>query len=138
MKNFVEQECEMRLLIAPGHSIGVETRLSYDPHDPYAVHVDFQVGTHAPVTWLFARELLAQGMFGPCGQGDVRVWPVGTGSRRMLCLALAAPDGQVLLEAPSAPVEQWLQRTYRRVPPGHETRMLDLERELCGLLGKKA
>lgn len=116
MKNFVEQECEMRLLVAPGHSIGAATRLSYDPRDPYAVHVDFHVGTHAPVTWVFARELLAQGAFGPCGQGDVRIWPAGTGARRMLCIALAAPDGQVLLQAPSAVVERWLQRTYRLVP----------------------
>ncbi|WP_081236965.1 SsgA family sporulation/cell division regulator [Streptomyces viridosporus] len=138
MKNFVEQECEMRLLVAPGHSIGVATRLSYDPRDPYAVHVDFHVGTHAPVTWVFARELLAQGAFGPCGQGDVRIWPAGTGARRMLCIALAAPDGQVLLQAPSAVLERWLQRTYRLVPPGHETRLIDVDQELCGLLGKSA
>ncbi|PWI05516.1 SsgA family sporulation/cell division regulator [Streptomyces sp. NWU339] len=138
MKNFVEQECEMRLLVAPGCSIGVATRLSYDPRDPYAVHVDFHTGLHAPVTWLFARELLAQGAFGPCGQGDVRIWPVGAGARRMLCIALAAPDGQVLLQAPSAMVERWLQRTYQLVPPGHETRLIDVEQGLRGLLGESA
>ncbi|PWJ02387.1 SsgA family sporulation/cell division regulator [Streptomyces sp. NWU49] len=138
MKNFVEQECEMRLLVTPGHSIGVATRLSYDSRDPYAVHVDFHTGLHAPVTWLFARELLAQGTFGPCGQGDVRIWPVGAGARRMLCIALDAPDGQALLQAPSAVVERWLQRTYQLVPPGHEMRLIDVEQELCGLLGESA
>ncbi|MGV9351095.1 SsgA family sporulation/cell division regulator [Streptomyces spiralis] len=139
MESFVEQECEMRLVAAPGGSVAVPTRLSYSPYDPYAVEVTFRFGQACPVTWVFSRELLAEGLHGPCGQGDVRIWPVlGDARCEALCLVLSAPDGSAVLEVPTAVVERWLKRTYRVVPAGREAELLDLDVELCGLLGEAA
>ncbi|MGW0769449.1 SsgA family sporulation/cell division regulator [Streptomyces sp. NPDC002676] len=138
MEIFVEQECEMRLVVAPGSSIGVATRLWYSPHDPYAVYVDFHTGPDTRTTWVFARDLLAMGTVRPSGDGDVRIWPTRAGRRRVLCLALSVPDGQALLRAPLAGVKRWLERTYQTVPRGQESQLLDLEDELCGLLGETA
>jgi hypothetical protein len=139
MESFVEQQCEMRLVTAPGGGTAVPARLSYSPYDPYAVEVAFGFDQLYPVTWVFARELLAEGLHRPCGQGDVRIWPVrGDGSCDMLCLVLSAPGGSAVLEVPSAVVERWLKRTYEMVPTGREAELLDLDVELCGLLGEAA
>jgi hypothetical protein len=43
-----------------------------------------------------------------------------------------------VLEVPSAVVERWLKRTYEMVPTGREAELLDLDVELCGLLGEAA
>ncbi|WP_225840211.1 SsgA family sporulation/cell division regulator [Streptomyces sp. NK08204] len=138
MEIFVEQECEMRLVVAPDYSIGVATRLWYSPHDPYAVYVDFHTGSDTRTTWVFARDLLAQGIVRASGDGDVRIRPARAGRRRVLYLALSAPGGQALFQAPLAVVERWLKRTHQVVPRGEESQLLDLDVELCELLGEAA
>jgi Streptomyces sporulation and cell division protein, SsgA. len=135
METVVAQELEMKLVLSPERSIAVPARLSYDVQDPYAVHITFHLDSEAPVTWVFARELLAQGARRPSGRGDVRVSPAArSGEGRALQLALHSPAGQALLEVPAAKVEAWLKRTYRLVPLGRESDSLDLDGELAELL----
>ncbi|MCW2822354.1 MAG: sporulation protein SsgA, partial [Marmoricola sp.] len=52
----------------------LEGLLVFDPADPFAVamHLEARSGT---VVWTFARELLAEGLYTPSGDGDVQVWP---------------------------------------------------------------
>ena len=52
----------------------VEVQLTYDPADPLAVSLHL-VGATRDETWVFARELLADGLRSlvPVGEGDVRV-----------------------------------------------------------------
>ncbi|MFE6865387.1 SsgA family sporulation/cell division regulator [Kitasatospora sp. NPDC057692] len=135
----VEHELELNLVLSPEHSVPVPARLSYGVHDPYAVHITFHLDTGSPVTWVFARELLVEGTFRPCGQGDVRIWPAlagGTskGRRSVLCLALSSPAGDALLEAPLPAVAAWLERAHRLVPPGSEMAALDMDGSLAALL----
>ncbi|WP_344324682.1 SsgA family sporulation/cell division regulator [Kitasatospora putterlickiae] len=139
----VEHELELNLVLSPEHSVPVPARLSYGSHDPYAVHITFHLDTGSPVTWVFARELLVEGTFRPCGQGDVRIWPAlpqssagGTskGRRSVLCMALSSPAGDALLEAPLPAVAAWLERAHRLVPPGSEMAALDMDGSLAELL----
>ncbi|WP_406089443.1 SsgA family sporulation/cell division regulator [Kitasatospora purpeofusca] len=135
----VEHELELNLVLSPEHSVPVPARLSYGSHDPYAVHITFHLDTGSPVTWVFARELLVEGTFRPCGQGDVRIWPTlagGTnkGRRSVLCMALSSPAGDALLEAPLPVVAAWLERAHRLVPPGSELAALDMDGSLAELL----
>ncbi|TQF05234.1 SsgA family sporulation/cell division regulator [Kitasatospora acidiphila] len=130
----VEQELQLKLVLSPERSIPVPARLSYGSHDPYAVHITFHLDTGSPVTWVFARELLVEGTFRPCGQGDVRIWPTREGRQSVLCLALTSPGGDALLEAPLPTVASWLERCHRLVPPGSELGVLDLEGSLAALL----
>lgn len=130
----VEHELELKLVLSPERSIPVPARLSYGTHDPYAVHITFHLDTGSPVTWVFSRELLVEGTFRPCGQGDVRVWPTRDGRRSVLCMALSSPAGDALLEAPLAAVAAWLERAHRLVPPGCELAALDLDGGLAELL----
>ncbi|MER6494953.1 SsgA family sporulation/cell division regulator [Streptomyces griseorubiginosus] len=130
----VERELELNLVLSPERSIPVPARLSYRSDDPFAVHVTFHIGSDHPVHWTFARELLVEGVFRPCGHGDVRVWPTKAGGRGLVLMALSSPDGDALLEAPAAQVSAWLERTLRTVPPGTEGEQLGLDDALAELL----
>jgi len=133
MHEVVERELELTLVLSPERGVPVPARLSYRSDDPFAVHIVFHVGSAAPVSWTFARELLIEGVFRACGEGDVRAWPVRTGARAVLCMALRSPDGDALLEAPLGAVSSWLERTLRVVAPGREGEVLDMDGELSGL-----
>jgi hypothetical protein len=130
----VERELELRLVLAPERGVPVPARLTYRTNDPYAVHVTFHIGSDNPVRWTFARELMVEGVFRPCGNGDVRIWPARAEGRNLILMALSSPDGDALLEAPGHLVSAWLERTLRIVPPGTETARLDLDDGIAGLL----
>lgn len=134
MHTVVERELELNLVLSPERSIPVPARLTYRTQDPYAVHISFHIGSDAPVNWTFARELLVEGVFRPCGHGDVRIWPTKVDGRGVLCVALSSPDGDALLEAPSVAVSAWLERTLRLVAPGTETDRLGIDAGLTLLL----
>lgn len=132
----VERELELRLILSPERSIPVPARLAYRSDDPYAVHIAFHINSDFPVHWTFARELLVEGVFRPCGHGDVRVWPTKVKGRSMVLMALSSPDGDALLEAPTPQVSAWLERTLRAVPPGAEAAQLGIDDALDQLLAR--
>ncbi|MEU2222594.1 SsgA family sporulation/cell division regulator [Streptomyces sp. NPDC018347] len=132
----VERELELELILSPEHSVPVPARLSYRSDDPYAVHIAFHIDSGHPVTWTFARDLLVEGVFRPCGGGDVRVWPTKADGRAFVLMALSSPDGDALLQAPVPQVSAWLERTLRTVPPGAEGGRLGLDEALDQLLAR--
>ncbi|MGV9644802.1 SsgA family sporulation/cell division regulator [Streptomyces sp. NPDC004822] len=132
----VERELELRLILSPERSVPVPARLGYHSDDPYAVHVTFHITSAQPVHWTFSRDLLIEGVFRPCGHGDVRVWPTKSEGRAVVLMALSSPDGDALLEAPAAQVSAWLERTLRAVPPGTETGQLGIDDALDELLAR--
>ncbi|MFD8915742.1 SsgA family sporulation/cell division regulator [Streptomyces sp. NPDC059575] len=132
----VERELELKLILSPERSIPVPARLSYRSDDPYAIHVTFHINSEFPVNWTFARELLVEGVFRPCGNGDVRVWPTKVNGRSVVLMALSSPDGDALLEAPTPQVSGWLERTLRVVPPGAEAEQLGIDAALDQLLAR--
>ncbi|MFE0820682.1 SsgA family sporulation/cell division regulator [Streptomyces sp. NPDC058847] len=133
-----ELDCVLQLVVAPGRTIPVPARLSYRSWDAYSAHITFTLEGHTPVTWVFARNLLAEGLVRPSGLGDVRVWPAGAEQPGPLYLALSSPDGQALFTVPADVVTPWLEMTYRVVPAGFEGASLDLDSELSQLLGEAA
>ncbi|WP_447037732.1 SsgA family sporulation/cell division regulator [Streptomyces sp. DSM 118878] len=134
MHSVVERELELKLVVSPERAMPVPARLAYRTDDPYAVHITFHIGSERPVHWTFARELLIEGVFRPCGHGDVRVWPTKADGRGVVMMALSSPDGDALLEAPAAPVAAWLERTLRVVPPDSEGERLCIDDGLAELL----
>jgi hypothetical protein len=132
----VERELELGLVLSPEHTLPVPAKLGFRSDDPYAVHITFHINSDRPVRWTFARELLVEGVFRPCGQGDVRVWPTKVSGRGVVLMALSSPDGDALLEAPAAAVSAWLERTLRVVPPGSEFDMLGFDDGLAELLAR--
>lgn len=134
MKTVIERELELKLVLSSTCSVAVPAQLRYSDDDPYAVHISFHTDTPHPVYWTFARDLLVEGVFRPCGHGDVRVWPTKVDGRNVVCMALTSPDGDALLEIPSAPIAAWLERTLRIVPPGTEAARLGVDDGLRLLL----
>lgn len=132
----VERELELRLILSPERGVPVPARLSYRGDDPYAVHIAFHVTSEQPVHWTFSRDLLVEGVFRPCGHGDVRVWPAKSEGRTVVLMALSSPGGDALLEAPAAQVSAWLERTLRAVPPGTEGGQLGIDDALDQLLAR--
>jgi hypothetical protein len=132
----VERELELRLILSPERGIPVPARLSYRTDDPYAVHIAFHINSEHPVDWTFSRQLLVEGVFRPCGHGDVRVWPTKVQGRSVVLMALSSPDGDALLEAPTSQVCTWLERALRAVPPGTEGEQLGIDDALDQLLAR--
>ena len=81
MNTTVSCELHLRLVVSSESSLPVPAGLRYDTADPYAVHATFHTGAEETVEWVFARDLLAEGLHRPTGTGDVRVWPSRTTSR---------------------------------------------------------
>jgi hypothetical protein len=78
--------------------------------DPHTVAVVFRPGGTTEVTWLIGRALLAAGVHGPAGLGDVSVLPdLRSGAHREL--VLSSPSGRRGFRLPVAAVVAFLDRT---------------------------
>ncbi|MDN5860462.1 MAG: SsgA family sporulation/cell division regulator [Pseudonocardia sp.] len=124
-------------LIAPDASaVPVKVDLTYDSRDPYAVQASFRTGNDTAVDWVFARDLLHEGLVGSAGAGDVRVAPV-TGAGRV-SLELSSPSGHAVFSTCAQTLGEFLRRTYNAVPPGSEYNWLDFDLALSDLLNDPA
>lgn len=103
--------------------------LTYRADQPYEVAALFRDDNR----WVFARDLLAEGLTGPCGDGDVRIAPI---LRDEILLYLSSDDGSVSLYLPRAHVERFLGATFALVPAGREE--MDFDAELAELLAAGA
>ncbi|WP_329362921.1 SsgA family sporulation/cell division regulator [Streptomyces sp. NBC_01483] len=119
----------LRRLFYPNSPHHLLCRMRYAVDDPYAVAVDLfgDPDIDLCVTWVVARDLLAQGTRRPSGEGDFRVWPSyrRPGEPARLCFSLIRPQGQVTFEADLADIRHWLDATYALIPSGTEHRMID-------------
>lgn len=132
----VSTELELRLVVPGGPSLPVLAGLRYQADDPWAVRVAFQTGGEddGVVEWMFARQLLTDGVHTTAGEGDVRVWPSTSGGEHVINLAMASPSGSALFEIDRDALVTFLQQTYLAVPTGGEELAVDLDAELALLL----
>lgn len=130
----VTAELELRLVVPGGAPLPVVADLRYEARDPYAVHVAFHTGDDEVVDWVFARQLLTDGVTHPVGDGDVKVWPSHSAGRPVVCLSLSSPSGRALFEIPLESLVELLTRTYAAVPTGSESDFVDVDAELALLL----
>jgi hypothetical protein len=129
----VEAAVQLRLVVADADAVPLPVNLRYSATDPYAVRAVFS-GDGMEVEWVFARDLLRQGLSNPTGDGDVHVWPSWGTGRELLMISLTSPDGQAVLEASADDVRNFLDRTTAVVPDGQESDFLDLDAALSRLL----
>jgi hypothetical protein len=134
----VSAELGVRLVLPEQTITHLVARFAYSQEDPYALSIAFEVAPDKSVEWLCARDLLAMGIEGRVGLGDVAVWP-SAGSEggtpgSVLHIELFSPFGQAHFEAPAGKISEFLRRTYQIVPAGEESRHVDVEAELNDLL----
>src|SRR6478609_7860598 len=101
--------------------------LHYDRKDPFAVRMAFPApatleGTE--VSWEFSRELLATGIEGPAGVGDVRIRPFGYDRT---VLEFHAAEGIAMVHVRTTELRRFLRRAQELVPMGDEYRYLELD-----------
>ena len=136
MMNSVTVSAELGLsLVVPEHgAVPLVASVDYCADDPYAIKMSFHVGTDEPVEWIFARELLAAGLEGPAGEGDVQVWPDDVEDSDILNIALSSPFGEARFEAALSAMAEFLKSTYGIIPAGSEGDFIDVDSELDDLL----
>ncbi|MFI9382372.1 SsgA family sporulation/cell division regulator [Kutzneria sp. NPDC052558] len=117
-----------------GGPVPVPAELSYDPTDPYAVTATFHHGL-GEVTWIFARDLLADGLIAPAGDGDLHLNPVFDAD--LVLFVLNSPDGAAVMEAPAEELAEFLDLTYEQVAPGSEWDQVDFEGELAKMAARR-
>jgi len=135
-------------LVGPQHTIvPMMASLSYSGTDPYAIRMAFHVGTDEPVEWTLARDLLAAALHAREGIGDVEAWPSAAScdpaaaegaaaGGTILNIAMTSPFGAARFEVSAQAIADFLQRTYKLVPAGHEAGHLDFDAELTELLSQ--
>ncbi len=133
LPTIVTTEINLKLVVTAERSVTVLALLDYAAHEPYSVRATFRT-SEGDVNWVFARELLAEGLRKPAGDGDIAVWPSKNSSGDVFCLSLSSPNGQALMEAPRDEIEEFLMRTYTVVPAGSESGMIDIDRLIDQLL----
>lgn len=134
MSTVIEQTVQARLVAAAPRLHTVPVTLHYDRRDPFAVRMTFPAPATlegVEVCWTFARDLLAAGLKGSEGQGDVRVRPYGYDR---IALEFHSPEGTAVVHVPSGQIRRFLEATDELVPVGLEHLQLDLDHELAELM----
>ena len=125
-------------LIAPDAPVvPVKVDLSYHSRDPYAVQASFRTGNGTAVDWVFARDLLHDGLIGESGTGDVRVMPMPHNPLKVQ-LELSSPSGHAVFTTCAQALGDFLHRTFEAVPQGGEYSWLDFDMALADLLNDPA
>ncbi|MFG3023264.1 SsgA family sporulation/cell division regulator [Streptomyces sp. NPDC048254] len=114
--------------------VPVPTELKYHAGDPYALRATFCPSGGRMAEWLFARDLLAEGLRRPVGAGDVRLSPTRRRGQDMVRIGLMSPTGQAELLLPRPAVARFLRRADAMVTPGTEGGHLDLDAQLSEFL----
>jgi hypothetical protein len=134
LSTVIDQPVEARLVAAAPRLSSIPATLHYDPSEPFAVRMTFPAPATlegVDVCWTFARELLAAGLSGSEGDGDVRVRPYGW---ERTVLEFRAPEGIAVVHVRSEEVRRFLAATAELVPTGYEHLHLGLDHELAELM----
>ncbi|GAA4811818.1 SsgA family sporulation/cell division regulator [Streptomyces ziwulingensis] len=108
----------------------------YDKNDPYAVRLSLGAPAAGPVTWVFARDLLTEGLRRPAGTGDVLVFPRHGCLPGTMRIVLRSDADAALIEIAVQEVTGFLASTRALVPTGSESRYVDIESGLAQLTGR--
>ncbi|MFG2124434.1 SsgA family sporulation/cell division regulator [Streptomyces sp. NPDC048710] len=134
--NTVMQEVAVQLVISRTYSLSMCMNLRYEPADPYVVRADFFTDADEPTEWVLGRDLLADGLRGSAGCGDIRIWSAVSRGDQGMHIALGSRAGTALLEVPVQDVRTFLENTEALVPRGTESGHIDWDLELANLFAK--
>lgn len=113
----------------PGGGVLVPVTFAYATSDPWAVSMLLHTPT-VVVPWTFARDLIADGLNQPTGEGDVTVTPTTGGIQ----VDLSSPSGSARLQFGRSPLEKLLEQTELLVPLGAESAHIDWDYALATLV----
>ena len=134
----VKQPLTLELIDPTGQVTPMQAELHYDPRDPYAVTTVFMTGS-SQVRWTFGRDLLVDGLYEPCGDGDVHVWPcLDSDGHAVVIIELCSPDGEALVQARTGDLSSFVDRMTSTVVPGSESDHVDVDAALAAIFAADA
>ena len=107
----------------------VHAELRYRSDDPFAIQLLLSIDQSPAITWVFGRDLLAEGVRGPAGMGDVQVFPVHDGT----IIELRSGDQLARLLSHTPDLIDFLDRGVEIVPTGSESAYFEIESDLRDL-----
>lgn len=113
--------------------VPVKVELRYDTRDPYAVVAAFRTGKAGWVEWVYARDLMADGLLGEAGNGDVRIRP-SLEDPESVIVELSSPSGHAMFEASAQELADFLDQTYDVVLPGNEHLWVSVDEALTRMI----
>ncbi|MFJ9339143.1 SsgA family sporulation/cell division regulator [Streptomyces sp. NPDC101733] len=115
----------VRLHADVGEGVPLLGRFSYDRADPFAVRAEFFTQDAVLPSWSFDRQMLAEGLHRPVGEGDVTFRPQPTADGEAVRVGLrdtTAGQGAGAVLCVDAPaLARFLAETYAVIAPGSET-----------------
>ena len=132
----VTQLVTLELIDVNGDTTPLQTEFGYDPKDPFAVSAVCMT-LAGRVRWAFSRELLIEGLYEPTGDGDVHVWPcLDSQGASVVMIELCSPDGEALVQAPTADIASFVDRMLAAITPGGER--LDVDAAIAAIFAAEA
>lgn len=129
----VTAELSLRMVVDSERTVEVPCALEYCIEEPYAIRATFRTGL-ADIEWMFARDLMLEGLQRPSGEGDIVIWPENQGEVPLILIALSSPSGQAVLECDRPHIELFMRRTFDIVPIGHEPATIDIDATIAAIL----
>jgi hypothetical protein len=129
----VTAELSARVLWPGSGSVSARIHLQYRSADPFAVLMTIRVRGSEPSTWMFGRELLDDGLRRASGVGAVTVEPCPQAPTVLLHVTLRDDVSEAALELRSAPIAEFLSRTYDTVPARPEALYLLVDDDVSAL-----
>jgi hypothetical protein len=135
MSTIITERLTAYLVIGRETGLDFTITASYDQRDPYAVRLTFPVNTPDgyPLTWVFGRQLIDEGLAGPTGDGDVHLWPCGPD---LVMLELRSAGGYAQIALSVRQLRSFLFLSYAEIPPGYESAYVEIDRLLHDLMGR--
>jgi hypothetical protein len=135
MSTIITERLTAYLVIGRETGLDFTITASYDQRDPYAVRLTFPVNTPDgyPLTWVFGRQLIDEGLAGPTGDGDVHLWPCGPD---LVMLELRSAGGFAQIALAVRQLRSFLFLSYAEIPPGYESAYVEIDRLLHDLMGR--
>mgnify|MGYP003702662037 FL=1 len=129
----VIHEMQMQVVVDTGGRVSLPAVLSYTPADPHAVTATFKTG-EGEITWVFARELLRDGMRDIAGNGDIIIRPGHPDRGAQVILTLNSPSGSAVIEGSRHQIAAFMSEVYEMVPEGAEWVYLDIDGAIENML----
>lgn len=129
----VSQDLQMQVVVDNDGRVALPATLSYDAHEPFAVTATFRTG-EGDITWVFARDLLRDGLTRPAGEGDIVIRPAHPSRGALIILTLNSPSGSARLEGSREDLRAFVAEMYDLVPDGAEWPYLEIDSVIAELL----
>jgi hypothetical protein len=129
----VTHNLQMQVVLDDENRVSLPATLVYDVRDPFAVSATFSTGD-GDITWVFARDLLRDGLVDAVGEGDIVIRPAHPSRGSLVLLTLSSPSGSARLEGDRDMLREFVNEIFDVLPEGDEWQHIQVDRVIDELL----